>query len=230
MNFKTSANIKKNRLYVEISGSADEQSLDNLFSEFKSCVSILEPGLKVIVDLTQCSVIYVKGLMIYKKIIDYLVQKKVSEIVRIINKENVSYNQLIRFTDKIQSYKVIYAYSMEQAEEKLENLKFIDGIRFKLNRPKIKLYFDEKILDGNILYISVSGSAIEVSTVGILVDSICLLEIHFEDCENLESIFKIQTSVVRVGENMLATRFIDFQGKDQEKLYARLAFEVGREI
>ena len=113
MNFKTSANIKKNRLYVEISGSADEQSLDNLFSEFKSCVSILEPGLKVIVDLTQCSVIYVKGLMIYKKIIDYLVQKKVSEIVRIINKENVSYNQLIRFTDKIQSYKVIYAYSME---------------------------------------------------------------------------------------------------------------------
>lgn len=83
---KAKVNVAKNRLYVTIAGPIDAKMLDKLYTEIRFCVADLKPGFQVLSDISQCQIIYVTGLPVYKKIIDYLIAQRVGEIVRIVKK------------------------------------------------------------------------------------------------------------------------------------------------
>jgi hypothetical protein len=230
MDYKAVTDIAKNRLYLSISGSADEKSLDKLLTDIQSCLPDLKPGFEVIVDLSQCNVIYVRGLENYKKIMDYLVAKKVGEIVRIIKHNNVSYKQIIQFTDKIQCYKAMYANSIEEAEERLGSIIYRDGIRFKLNKNSVKVKVNNEQIVGHVIDISTSGCAVEASLSDISIDSEIIINIVFEENDLILSQFETKAKVIRKNDQMFAVQFLNQDEDGKDKLYERLAFEAGRSL
>lgn len=114
---KADANIKKNRLLVTIAGNVDGKSLEKLYTDIRFCVADLKEGFEVVSDISRCNLIYITGMPVYKKIIDFLIANKVGAIVRIIKKDNVSFRQLVNFSEKIHCYRSIYADNKEDAEK-----------------------------------------------------------------------------------------------------------------
>lgn len=113
---RVSASIAQNRLYLTIVGNINEQVLRPLYTDLRFCVADLKPGFEVIVDMSQSNLIYVESLKIYKKIIDYLIEAQVGEIIRIVRENSISCTQISSYTKKIQTYKAMYVGSMDEAE------------------------------------------------------------------------------------------------------------------
>ena len=164
---KAVSNIQKNRLYVTISGNITIKLLEKLYTDIRFCVADLNPGFNVISDISQCNIIYITSLPIYKKIIQYLIDKKLGNIARIIKEENIGCKQILNFTENIQCYKIMYAHSVNEAEEMIENSIARDGIRFKLNGPLVEYNINNESGRGSIVDISVSGCAVESATIPI---------------------------------------------------------------
>lgn len=225
---KAHANIKKNRLHVTISGNIDSKSLEKLYTEIRFCVADLKKGFEVVSDISQCNLLYVSGLPIYKKIIDYLIANNVGEIVRVIKNDNISFKQIINFSDKIQSIKPIYVASKEEAEVKLEQCIKRDGIRFHLNNLLLQYELNDAIGQGLVVDISVSGCAVESSSLPLTPGDAIKLKITFDPHDTLASDFQLQARVVRVNDHQFAAQFLDLDDAQREQLYKRLAYEVSR--
>lgn len=225
---KARAIVKKNRLHVTIAGNIDSKSLERLYTEIRFCVADLTKGFEVISDISQCNLLYISGLPIYKKIVDFLIAHRVGTIVRIIKNNNVSFKQIVNFSEKIHCYRTIYAESSEEAEQKLEHLIKRDGLRFRLNHILLQYEIGEAVGNGSLVDISVSGCAVESTTVPLAENDEIAINIQFDAHDTLPSQFQIKARVVRLGEQQFAAQFLDLDEDHREQLYKRLAHEVSR--
>lgn len=222
---KATANIKKNRLVVTVQGNVDQKSLEKLYTEIRFCVADLKPGFEVISDISQCNLIYISGLPVYKKIIDYLVDNKVGKIVRIIKNDNVSFKQIVNFSEKIQFYRTLYAEDQQEAEHKLNTLIRRDGIRFTLNSLVLAYTADERLGTGELVDISTSGCSVKAPTVPVAVGGVIEMTIRFEQHQTLVSVFQAKAQIVRADTEGFAAQFMDVDDTRKEALYNRLAHE-----
>jgi hypothetical protein len=124
---RATAHTGKNRLHITLHGNTPKHLLEKLYTEVRFGVADLHPGFNVIVDVSSCNLIHVSGMPIYKKIIDYLISKKVGNVVRVIKNTNLSSRQLSNWTKLIPYHKVMHAYHMEEAEEQLARLARPEG-------------------------------------------------------------------------------------------------------
>ena len=225
---KATANIAKNRLHITMSGNVDSKSLEKLYTDIRFCVADLKKGFEVISDISQCNILYVGSFPNYKKIIDYLIANNVGEIVRIIRNANISYKQILKFSEKIDCYKTIYVESDKEAEDKLQLLIKRNGVRFKIDN----LFFEYTVKDspgkGRIIDISTSGCAVDSPTPPLTIDTEIVVIIKFSEHDTLLSIFTIKAKVVRVDDQRSAIQFIDLDDDHKNQLYNRLAYEVSR--
>lgn len=224
---KATANIKKNRLHVSINGNIDSNSLERLYTEIRFCVADLKEGFDVIKDISQCNLIYISGLPTYKKIMDFLVANKVGEIVRVIKNNNLSFKQIINFSEKIHSYKTIYAEDQEDAEIKLEQLIRREGIRFKLDNLTCTYRDGIESGKGKIIDISVSGCAFQADS-RLEINKELQLIIQFAEYADLQSNFSLKAKIVRANGEHFAAHFLNLDSEQKELLYQRLATEVSR--
>ena len=225
---KASANIKKNRLYVTIAGNADAKALERLYTDIRFCVADLKPGFEVISDISQCNLIYISGFPVYKKIIDYLIGQQLGEIVRVIRNDNISFRQMINFSDKIHCYRSIYVESKDEAEQKLDHLIRRDGIRFRINTVQFFYEIGEHHSQGSVVDISISGCA--VTSTGALPDlgEHIRVNLGFEPHESYCAEFHLEAKVVRIEETAFAVQFLACDEDIKSALYKRLAYEVSR--
>lgn len=225
---KAKVNIAKNRLFLTITGPIDSKMLDKLYTEIRFCVADLKPGFQVLSDISQCQLIYVTGLPIYKKIIDYLIAQRAGEIVRIITNNNISYKQVLNFSDRISGYIPLYAHSQEEAEQRLETLVPRNGIRLKL--PHLLFCYDSPVGSGKgtIADISVSGCAVENATLPLPVDLVIEGLIGFDQHPTLIGSVQMKARVVRGDGNRFAIQFIQLASDFQEQLFQRFVHEVTR--
>ena len=116
---------------MSIAGNINAKMLQKLYTDIRFCVVDLKEGFEMVSDVSQCNILYVTGMPIYKKIIDFLIDNHVGSIVQIINDDNISYKQLANFfriiSDDNLNYKqlpnrTLYAHTLEEAEQKLEEL------------------------------------------------------------------------------------------------------------
>ena len=225
---KATANIAKNRLHITMSGNIDSKSLEKLYTDIRFCVADLKKGFEVISDISQCNILYVSSFPNYKKIIDYLIANNVGEIVRIIRNANISYKQILKFSEKIDCYKTIYVESDKEAEDKLQLLIKRNGVRFKIDN----LFFEYTVKDspgkGRIIDISTSGCAVDSPTQPLIIDTEIVVIIKFSEHDTLLSTFTIKAKVVRVDDQRSAIQFIDLDDDHKNQLYNRLAYEVSR--
>ena len=225
---KVVADNKKNRLYIKVSGDLDAQSLDKLYTEIRFCVADLKNYFNVIEDISQCNIIYLNGLDVYKKIINYLVSNMVGEIIRVIETNNISYKQIVNFTEKIQCYIQMYVTNIDEAEKKLKQAIKRNCIRFKLYGPGVEYMINSMPGIGYLIDVSTSGCAIKSPTIPVSVGSETIVSITFDNHDTLMSKFNINARVVRSNNDMFAAHFSNFDDSNKEQLYKRLAYEVGR--
>ncbi len=116
------ASIKKNRLYITLQGIMCQKEVERLYTDIRFCVSDLEPGFAVITDLTLCRIGHLSAIGTYRKIMDFLLEKKVGQVVRIVGQAKVVYLQMLKLADLIQNYQPRYVSTLEEAEEYLDEL------------------------------------------------------------------------------------------------------------
>lgn len=224
---KAVADIANNRLYLTISGNVDVKTLNALYTDIRFCVADLQPGFIVIDDSSECNLMYLNGLPVYKKIMSYLVANKVGEIVRVV-RETICHKQILNLSDKIQSYKTMYAAQLGEVEKKLEATSRRNGIRFKLSGPSIEYTINDQKHSGTLLDLSISGCAIDVEGTVPAVAQELTITLLFDKHEGHPSHFQIKARVVRATGSIFAVQFLDLDDERQEQLYQRFAYEVGR--
>ena len=195
---KAKADIQNNCLHVVISGNANKKQLDRLYTEIRFCVADLKPGFEVISDISECSLIYIDSLTIYKKIMDYLVSQKIGGIVRITHDQNISTKQMRAFTEAISCYNAIEAHSASEAKEKMACMKRRDGIRFHLHQVPVFYESPEAHGQGTIIDLSISGCSV-ASRIPLALDqgNFLFLSINFNNDSEREVAFKAKAKVVR---------------------------------
>jgi hypothetical protein len=215
-------------LHLTLSGNVDVKSLEKLYTDIRFCVADLKKGFAVINDISQCNILYISSLPVYKKIVDFLIANNVGEIVRVIKNDNVSFKQVVNFSKQIHCYRTIYAENKEDAEKKLEDLIKRDGIRFQLNNIHVQYVINNEIGSGSIVDISVSGCAIESPTIPLMMGDEIVVTIDFDQHDTLHARFQLKARVVRMGGQQFAAQFLDLDEGGKDQLYKRLAFEVSR--
>ncbi len=117
-----SANIRKKRLYITLQGVMCQREAERLYTDIRFCVSDLEPGFAVITDLTHCRIGHLSAIGTYRKIMNFLLEKKVGQVVRIVGQAKVFYLQMLKLSDIIQEYEPKYVSTLEEAETYLDEL------------------------------------------------------------------------------------------------------------
>ena len=226
---KAVADRARNRLYLTISGNVDAKTLNALYTDIRFCVADLQPGFIVINDSSECNLIYLSGLPVYKKIIDYLIANKVGEIVRVFH-NTISQKQIKHFSDRIQCYKTMYADHVEEAEKKLDTTKRRNGIRFRLNGPYVEYTINNQSNRGRIVDLSTSGCAVSVQGAVPEAGQNLPFILFFDKHDNYPSQFQINARVVRATASIFSVHFIDIDDDRREQLYQRLVYESGRTV
>jgi PilZ domain len=227
LELKVRADIAKNRMHLTLSGNIKKESLTGFYTDIRFCVGDLKPGFDVIVDARLCNLFQISSFPIYKKIIDYLISKKVGEVIRVVKADTISRNQYLNFSKKIQSYKPIYATSIEEAEEILKKLCRRNGMRFQLHGLLVSYQTDQESGKGVLINISTSGCAIESPTLPLPIDTEITIILTFKGHARLSSSFNIKAKIVRTDEEMFAAQFLDLDDVRKDLLYQRLTHEVG---
>jgi hypothetical protein len=117
-----SANIKKKRLYITLQGIMSKKEVERLYTDIRFCVSDLDPGFAVITNLSECSIGHLNAIGSFRKIMHYLQEKEVGQIVRIVGKAKIIYLQMLKLSDKTKNYEPKYVKTPEEAEAYLDEL------------------------------------------------------------------------------------------------------------
>jgi hypothetical protein len=147
-----------------------------------------------------------------KRIINYLVSKKIGELVRVINSNNVCFKQMLNFSTSINCYNVIHANSLVEAEEKIDTIKKRNGTRFKIKCVTGEYQHNKFSCSCKINDVSISGFSIYNFNLNVENGEIINLKLTFDKNSEFESIFELKSKVVRTDQKIVAVEYIDADG------------------
>lgn len=99
-----------------------QKETERIYTDLRFCVSDLEPGFAVITDLTECRIGHLSAIGTYRKITNFLLEKKVGHIFRVTGEAKIIYLQMLKLSDIIQGYEPKYVATLEEAEFQLDEL------------------------------------------------------------------------------------------------------------
>ena len=223
---KVSVNQKKNRLYCSWSGNVSKSDLDSFFTEIRFTVNELKPEFAVINDLTQCSYSELAGIPTFQRIMQYLVDRGMKDIVRVVKDKSLIYSQISNLSRKKQGYIPVYVHSIDEADMFLDNQAQRSHIRLRMLAKEVQFKTAEAWVDGQLHDISLGGCAV-TTTAEIpakeqqLAVSFCLM-----DKKKQEQKFTCTGEVTRTFSNGFAVSFTDPEELDLTKLAECLAQTV----
>ncbi|MDD3814187.1 MAG: PilZ domain-containing protein [Desulfocapsaceae bacterium] len=227
---KVTADLKRNRLNITLSSSADKREVEKVYTDIRFCVADLKPGFAVITDLSQCTIASLNAILTMRQIMEYLVAKQAGNIVRVVGKKNLVFKQLLRFTNRFQGYKPVYVSTLEEAEEILTNVGKRQGLRFDMHRQQVEYTLDQEKEKGHLVDISISGCAVQGSTKSLSADKEISIAIPFQRDNETPLIFTTAAKVVWVRGDQFAAQFLDLDDDRKAELYTCLASEAQRDI
>lgn len=116
---KVRTDIKGNVLYITISGNIRKQHVETIYTDIRFGVADLKPGFAVITDYSQAKIGHLSGIASFKKIMNYLKENGVGQIIRIIGENSLILKQILRISAATQGYTPVYVSSIEEAKAKL---------------------------------------------------------------------------------------------------------------
>jgi hypothetical protein len=224
------ADVRRNRLYISLPAQVSKKELEKVYTEIRFCVADLKPKFDVVTDLSSCTLAHLNGILVFRKIMDYLAVRQPGEVIRIVGRMSLLFRQLLRFASRFQGYKPVYVASLLEAEERLESITRRDGIRFQMLDKDVDYIANRNPEKGRLLDISTSGCAIEGPTAGLVAGEDLSIVVHLlKDQENLAS-FQLSAQVVRLEDRLFAVRFLEFDEAQKSDLYQCLTYEARRDI
>ena len=217
-NLKIKADVRGNRLYFYFVGAANKTAMEKLYTDVRFCVADLKPGFDVISDFSHCDIIHLDSIPAFKKIMSYLIENGLGEIVRILQIDKVSHKQILNLATWVQGYKPIYVSTLEEAEESLKNTVKRKGLRVYLHDLPIKYTIDNEEREGLILNMSTSGCAINCTAFSPQTDTEMLAEVTFLQKDKPPEVFQFKARIVRVTDNSFGAEFIELEKENQERL------------
>ncbi|WP_136810345.1 hypothetical protein [Desulfosediminicola flagellatus] len=118
---KVKVDIPKNRILFQFSGKIDKKQLNSIYTDIRFCVADLKPGFHVITDLSDCRIGHRNCLPTLSNILNFLIESKVGEVIRITKRKSRVHRQILNFSARRQGYKPVYVATFEEAEQYLEN-------------------------------------------------------------------------------------------------------------
>lgn len=228
---KVKADIKRNRLYITLSGHITKNVLDKAYTEIRFCVADLTSGFDVVTDLSQCIIANLNGIATVRKIMDYLIANQAGQIVRIIGKKGPFFRQSLMFATRFSGYSIAYVTTLAEAEEKITGSARRNALRFHMDQQQIEYKVNEEEGKGYIIDVSISGCAVRAKTAAPLAHGMEIsLTIPLHQDQDTPALFTIAAKVVRAQEDMFAVQFFDLSDEQKEELYKWLANEAGKEI
>lgn len=225
---KVTADLKNNRLNITIPTTASQKDAEKIYSDIRFCVADLKPGFNIVADYSHCTFAHLSAISPMRQIMDYLAGRQPGNIIRVMGKSGLIYNQLVRFTDKFQCYTPIYVNTQEEAEEYLTNNSKHRGLRFKLHGHPVECTIDQKTETGALIDISVSGFAIQGLTTLLSPEQKISIAIPMNHNKEFTSSFVAMAKVDRIQEDMFAAQFHDLDEDQIAVLFNWLAYEVGK--
>lgn len=222
---KVRADIKRNRLYITLSVDASKKELEKIYTDVRFCVADLKPGFDVITDLSQCTIGHLSGIPIFRKIMDYLVQHRPGEVVRVVGKMSVLFKQLIMLATRFQVYKPVYVTTIEEAEERLANSRR-NALRFHLHRQKVEYSVGGKSGAGQLVDASILGCAVHEPTLSVAAADDVSLTFSLRQNRDDWTTFTLAATVIRVDDELFAVQYTDIDEEQKTRLYACLAHEA----
>jgi hypothetical protein len=113
---KVVVDTKHNRLYIQFGDRLTKKDIEVIYTDIRFGVADLKPGFSVINDLSKCSIGHLSGAATFKKITNFLTEKEVGRVIRIIGQTSVLFKQITNISDLIAGYKPEYVSTIEEAE------------------------------------------------------------------------------------------------------------------
>jgi hypothetical protein len=229
-NLKVTADIRRNRLIFIFSNRVTKTDLESLYTDVRFCVADLKPGFDVITDFSDCKLGNLNCLTTTKKIMNFLIEKRVGEVVRITRHTSLVHKQLLNFSARQQGYWPLHATTVEEAEKLLEDSETEHRPRFRFHQLPIDYSVHGKIGKGRVHGLSSDNCAVIDGSFFPAVDD--EIEVKLELFLNMDTreMFELRARITKIEENIFSAKFIDFD-PDRKKLFWKcLVFEAQREI
>ncbi len=114
-----SASIKENRLIITLAGPISQKEAERIYTDIRFAVADLKPGFSVITDLSQSKIGHLSAIGTFRRITQFLKEKKVGRVVRVVGKARIIYLQMLQVATPDSNYKPVYVESMAAARELL---------------------------------------------------------------------------------------------------------------
>jgi len=226
---KVTADLKRNRLLITVSATASQKEAQRIYTDIRFCVADLQPGFDVITDFRQCTLAHLSAIATMRQIMDYLVTKQPRNIIRVVEKNSVVFKQLLQFITHFQSYKPIYANTLEDADEILANLTQRNGLRYHIFGHRVEYTVGEIKGTGKLIDISISGCAIQGMTAPLSAGQEIAIVIPIDHGDNLPSSFTSAARIVRVQDDHFAVQFLDIDEDQRAYLHQWFTYEIRQE-
>ncbi|THB73695.1 MAG: PilZ domain-containing protein [Desulfobulbaceae bacterium] len=221
---------KQNRLYLTLHGTVSKSDMAHLYTDVRFTVADLDPGFSVITDLRACKTGALTALEPLTKLMGFLIENKVREVIRIVDEGQVISKQAKNLESQSQSYSVIYVYSEEEAKQQLTLLKDRENLRFRLLDHPVCYAIGQIQGQGVLVDISVGGCAVNRADSIPTQDSVVRLTINFQENGELLSVLDCEGLVIRSDRNEFAIAFQNLDEPTKTALWTRLVAETRCEI
>jgi len=118
--YSVTANKTKNRLTIILNGFLSKEEAVDIQSVIIKEVSELSPGFDVINDISNFRLGLEETEIILKEIVEYLVEKKVNKIVRVVGSSRAGVLQFAQHTTRHSKYDPQFVPTMGEAEKFLD--------------------------------------------------------------------------------------------------------------
>lgn len=227
---KIKIDIPKNRLLLQFSGKIDKKQLNSLYTDIRFSVADLKPGFHVISDLTNCKIANLNTLPTLCNIMNFLIESKVGEVIRITHRKSVMHRQILNFSARRQGYKPIYVSTFEEAEEYLENSEREARTRIGLQNLKVNYMTGEAEGVGTLHELSTDCCAIKVENIAPSVNEQLSIQFELLQKKDTPRKFAMQAQVTGVIDKIITCEFTDLPEDIKKELWNCLVFEAKRDI
>ncbi len=225
---RVKVDINQNRLLFAFFGKIEKKEMEKLYTDVRFCVSDLTAGFDVMSDYSECKLLHLDSIPVLKNIMSYLIEKKMREIVRIIDRKKISCIQIVNLGLRIQGYMPIYVSSVDEADEKLRLIVKRNALRLIISNTLAECEFNNDIKKSKIANISTTGCLVLMDAIPLAKET--KINLRFQLMLESESYktFNINGEVVRSDENSFAVKFIELDNDQKNLLWKCLLYESRR--
>lgn len=117
--YTVKAEISKNRLYIKLAGFLSASEASDIKIDIMNEAAKLDPGFDIINDITNFRLGLDETAYLLNETIEFLIEKKVNRIIRVVGSSRAGLIQLAKYTRKDDKYVTHFVPSIEEAEELL---------------------------------------------------------------------------------------------------------------